>query len=297
VNGAYRLGIDFGTSNTVAALAGPDGRVRPLLFDGSPLLPSAVYADPAMGLLVGADAVRAAVGTPARFEGNPKRRVDEGTVWLGDREYPVADLIAAVLRRVGAEASRVAGGPVADVVLTHPAAWGRARLAVLTAAAERAGLGTVRFVPEPVAAAAYFATVLGRSIPAGRVIVVYDLGAGTFDVSVVRPSPDGFDVVATDGLPDVGGVDLDAAVVGHVRTLTASATTAWQRLDWPQNPADQQARQTLWHGARAVKEQLSRHPTGELHVPLVDQRIHLTREEFEKAAHGQLDRTAALTRT
>jgi actin-like ATPase involved in cell morphogenesis len=295
--GGHRLGIDFGTSTTVAALAGRDGRVRPLLFDGSPLLPSAVYADAAMGLLVGADAVRAAVGSPAGFEGNPKRRVDEGTVWLGEREYPVADLVAAVLRRVGAEASRVAGGPVDEVVLTHPATWGRTRLAVLTAAAERAGLGTVRFVPEPVAAAAYFATVLGRTIPAERVIVVYDLGAGTFDVSVVRPSPGGFDVVATDGLPDVGGVDLDAAVVGHVRALTAGATTAWQRLDWPQNPADQQARQTLWQAARAVKEQLSRHPTGELHVPLVDQRVHLTREEFEKAARGQLDRTAALTLT
>jgi hypothetical protein len=290
-----RLGIDFGTSNTVAVLATPDGRVRSLLFDGSPLLPSAVYADPAMGLLVGADAVRAAVGSPAGFEGNPKRRVDDGVVWLGEREYPVVDLIAAVLGRVRAEAERVAGGPMDGVVLTHPAAWARTRLEVLSAAAGRAGLVGVRLVPEPVAAAAYFVSVLGQAVPSERVIVVYDLGAGTFDASAVRPSPGGFDVIATGGLPDVGGLDLDAAVVGHARTLTASATGAWQRLDWPQSPADQQARQTLWYAARALKEQLSRHPTGELHLPLVDQRIHMTREEFEKAARGELDRTAALT--
>jgi len=155
---------------------------------------------------------------------------------------------------------------------------------VLTAAAERAGLGTVRFVPEPVAAAAYFATVLGRTIPAERVIVVYDLGAGTFDVSVVRPSPGGFDVVATDGLPDVGGVDLDAAVVGHIRTLTAGATTAWQRLDWPQTVAEYQALQNLWQAARVAKEQLSWQDVADLYVPIAERTIRVTRDEFEMLA-------------
>ncbi|WP_432834150.1 Hsp70 family protein [Dactylosporangium sp. CA-092794] len=295
MSGAYRLGIDFGTSNTVAALAGPDGRVRPLLFDGSPLLPSAVFAGPDTGLLVGADAVRAAIGAPAGFEANPKRRIDDRAVWLGEREFPIEHLVAAVLHRVYSEANRVAGEPVGDVVLTHPAAWGRPRLAVLTAAAQAAGLGTVGFVPEPVAAAAYFATVLGQRIPPGRSIVVYDLGAGTFDVSVLLPSPGGFEVVASAGLPDVGGLDLDAAVVDHVRTQTATATEAWRRLDWPQTPADQQARQTLWQSARAVKEQLSRYASGDLHLPLVDQQVRLTREEFEKAARVQLERTASMT--
>ncbi|MFI5908230.1 Hsp70 family protein [Dactylosporangium sp. NPDC051541] len=293
----YRLGVDFGTSNTTAALAGPDGRVRPLLFDGSPLLPSAVFAGPGTGLLVGGDAIRAAVGAPAGFEGNPKRRIDDRTVWLGEREFPTEHLIAAVLHRVNAEATRVAGEPVTDVVLTHPAAWARPRLQVLTAAAEAAGLGPVRFMPEPVAAAAYFAAALGQRIPPEHCIVVYDLGAGTFDVSIVRPAPYGFDVVAAAGLTDVGGLDLDAAVVEHARTRTATATEAWRRLDWPQTAADQQARQNLWQGAQAVKEQLSRHPSGDLHVPLVDHQVRMTREEFEKAARPQLDRTSALTLT
>jgi WD40 repeat protein/actin-like ATPase involved in cell morphogenesis len=292
---AFRLGIDFGTSNTVAMLASGE-RIRPLLFDGSPLLASAVFAGAgSRELLVGADAVRAAVGSPSGLEANPKRRISDRTVWLGERDWPVVDLIAAVLGRVRSEAERVAGRMPERVILTHPAAWARVRLGVLADAARQASLGAVRFVPEPIAAAAYFATVLGQHVSAERSIVVYDLGAGTFDVSVVRPSLDGFEVVASDGLPDVGGLDLDAAVVRHARTLTAGASEAWQRLDWPHVAADQQARQMLWSAARLVKEQLSRHASGDLHVPLVDQQVHLTREEFEKMAALHLDRTAALT--
>ncbi|MEO3928873.1 Hsp70 family protein [Micromonosporaceae bacterium B7E4] len=277
-------------------MLGPDGRVRPLLFDGSPLLASAVFAGPGTGVLVGVDALRAAVGYPAGLEPHPKRRIDDGTVWLGEQELPVVDLVAAVLSRVAAEAGRVAGpGAAVEAVLTHPATWGPTRRGLLADAAHRAGFGSVRLVAEPVAAAAYFTAVLGQQIPTHHSVVVYDLGAGTFDASVVRSSPGGFEVITTGGLPDVGGLDLDAAVVRHARTLTAGTATAWQRLDWPQTPADQQARHTLWQSARAVKEQLSRHASGELYLPLVDSQVHLTREEFTKAAGPHLQRTATFT--
>jgi molecular chaperone DnaK (HSP70) len=292
-----RLGVDFGTSTTVAVLAGADGRVRPLLFDSSPLLASAVFAGPGGDLLTGSDAERAAVAHPAGLEANPKRRISDGTVWLGEQEYAVVDLIAAVLARVAGEARRVAGEPPTAVVLTHPASWSQVRLGVLADAAGRAGFEGVGFVAEPVAAAAYFATVLGRRIPQDRCLVVYDLGAGTFDVSVVRPWAAGFEVVAAAGLDDVGGLDLDAAVVGHARSLTAGSGGVWARLDWPHTPADRQARYGLWRSARAAKEQLSRHAATDLHVPLVDTEVHLTREEFEKAARPYLERTAALTLT
>jgi len=284
-----RLGIDFGTSATVAVLAGPAQRIRPLLFDASPLLPSAVFAG--ADLLTGADAERSALAHPGGLEPNPKRRIDDGTVWLGEREVSVVDLVAAVLGRVAAEARRVTGGPLDDVVLTHPASWRRVRLDVLAEAARRAGLGDVGLVAEPVAAAAYFTTVLGREMPAGRCLVVYDLGAGTFDTGIVRRTTDGFDVVAADGLGDVGGLDLDAALVRHVRSLTAAASARWGRLDWPRTPADQHPRRALWQGARAAKEQLSRHSTADLHVPLVGTDLHVTREEFEKIARPHLERT------
>ncbi|TQS44594.1 Hsp70 family protein [Cryptosporangium phraense] len=291
----FRLGVDFGTSSTVAALLGPDGRVRPLLFDSSPLLSSAVFLGPDATVLTGADAERAGVANPAGLEPNPKRRIDDGTVWLGEREVGVVDLIATVLGRVAAEAYRVTGAPPAGVVLTHPAGWRQARLGILHAAATRAGLGPLEFVPEPVAAAAYFVRVLGQTLPPDRCLVVYDFGAGTFDVSVVRPAGTGFVVVASAGLPDVGGLDVDAAVVAHARSLTGGATQAWSRLDWPQSPSDLQARHALWRGAKAAKEQLSRHPATDLHVPLAGTDVRLTREEFDKLAAPLLERTSGLT--
>ena len=154
--------------------------------------------------LTGADADRAGLSYAPGLEPNPKRRIDDGTLWLGEREIGVVDLISVVLRRVAEEAYRVTGRPPADVVLTHPAAWRQSRLGLLTAAASRAGLGRVELVPEPVAAAAYFAQVLGHRLPVDRCLVVYDFGAGMFDVSVVSSSGHVLDVVAAVVLPDIG---------------------------------------------------------------------------------------------
>ncbi|MEV4131000.1 Hsp70 family protein [Dactylosporangium sp. NPDC049742] len=291
--GGVRLGVDFGTSNTVAVVADGDGRVRPLLFGASPLLPSAVFAGPD-GVLTGSDAERAGLGAPAGLELNPKRRIDDGTVWLGEEEHAVADLIAAVLGRVGDEAARVGGGTLAEVVLTHPAGWAARRLGVLASAAERAGLGPVRLLPEPVAAAAYYVDVLGEELAPGRCLLVYDLGAGTFDVAVVRRTDDGFAVVSADGLGDVGGLDIDAAVVEHARRAGGSGE-AWGRLDWPQTADDLRARHLLWQDARAAKEQLTRRPGAEVRVPLVEAAAHLSREEFEALVRPLLERTVAWT--
>jgi hypothetical protein len=292
---AVTLAVDFGTSHTVGVLRLGAGPASPLLFDASPMLASAVFAGQDGVLLTGADAERAASGYPAGLEANPKRRIEEGTVWLGEHEMPVVDLIAAVLGRVVAEATRVAGQAPSTVVLTHPATWSRARLGVLSAAARVAGLGDIRFVAEPVAAAVFFATVLGHHLPVDRCLVVYDLGAGTFDVSVLRRGADGFEVMASGGLPDLGGLDLDATVVEHARSLTAGASTAWGRLDWPQTPPDQRARRLLWRDARATKEQLSRHARAGLHIPLVETEVQLTRDEFDAAASPLLERTVELT--
>ncbi|MGA8115026.1 MAG: Hsp70 family protein, partial [Actinocatenispora sp.] len=114
-----RLGVDFGTSHTVAVAMHADGRVRPLLFDGgTPLLRSAVYADPGGELLVGRDALRRAGADPGRLEPYPKQRIDEPSVLLGDRELSLVELVVAVLGRVAAEAGRVFGGRPVETVLT-----------------------------------------------------------------------------------------------------------------------------------------------------------------------------------
>ncbi|BCJ37828.1 hypothetical protein Athai_53310 [Actinocatenispora thailandica] len=292
----FRLGIDYGTSNTVAVLAWPDGRARPLLFDGSPVLPSAVCAGADGTLITGQEAARAARLAPERFEPNPKRRIDELDVLLGDRTYPLSELVAATLRRVAAEATRIAGAPVADVTITHPVEWGPARRALLTEAADRAGLSRPTLVPEPVAAATYFVDVLDHRVPVGHGVVVYDLGGGTFDACVVRRGADGFEPLSYQGLDDIGGVDLDALVVEIVGQVAgAQAPDEWQRLAHPSNPAELRHSRTLWEDARLAKEALSRQNTAGIFVPLVDRDVHVTREQFESAARAALTRTAEAT--
>nr|MDT0659912.1 Hsp70 family protein [Micromonospora sp. DSM 115978] len=294
---AFRLGIDFGTSNTVAVLAWPDGRTKPLLFDGSPLLPSAVFLDDAGRLLVGRDAQHRARVDPSRFEPNPKRSIDNGTVLLGDAEVAVTDVVAAVLREVRREADRVVGAAGRrGTCLTHPASWGPRRRQVLLDAASAAGLGEVRLVPEPIAAAEYFLRHTSAPVGPGRSIVVYDLGAGTFDVSVVRRDSTGFTVLASDGLPDVGGLDIDAALVGYFGAVYGVAQPQnWQRLEQPGSATDRRAHRQLWDDIRAAKELLSRSGSTVVFLHGIDVEAHLGREQLDQLATGLLRRTTDLT--
>ena len=293
-----RLGIDFGTTHTVAAVEDVDGAVRPLLFDASPLLLSAVYAESGGVLLTGRDAERSALHDPGRYEPNPKLRIDDGRILLGGAEIDVEDVIAAPLRRVHAEAGRHLGTPPTDVVLTCPASWAAQRREVLFRAAERAGLGRVHLVPEPVAAASFHAGLAERStssVREGSRLVVFDLGGGTFDVSVVRRAVTGWDVVATGGLGDVGGIDLDAAIVEHLgRTVGAREPRRWRRLLGPTDDPGRRALRAFNDDVRGAKEQLSRAPSAVIRVPGFDVEAYVSREEFEAVALPWLNRTVDL---
>jgi hypothetical protein len=291
-----RLGVDLGTTHTVAALAVHGARVQQLLFDSSPLLSSAVYAEAGRPMIAGRDAERAARIDPTRFEPNPKRRIDDGSVLLGDQEYQVADLLAAILRRVADEAGRVGGGSPGATVLTYPANWATTRRGQLADAAQRAGLRSLTLVPEPIAAAAYFTTVLGRPVPPGAGLVVYDLGAGTFDTSVLRRRPDGgWEVLASEGV-DVGGLDLDAEIVELVgEAMSVRDAAQWARLRDSGDEGIRRMRRALWDDVRAAKEQLSRAPSAAVQVPLFDTHAHVTREQFEARARPWLARTVELT--
>ncbi|MEE6261017.1 Hsp70 family protein [Plantactinospora sonchi] len=293
VDGVW-VGVDFGTSNTAAVLAGPGAQTRPLLFDGSPLLPSAVFADSDGGLLTGQDALRSARIHPERFEPAPKRCIDHGTVLLGGRTVPVADLIAAVLRRVAVEADMVAGQRVRRAVLTHPVSWGHLRRQTLLAAAT-AVFAEPALVTEPVAAARYFLTIAGRRLPAGSIAMVYDLGAGTFDATVVRRAADGFEVLASGGLDDVGGLDIDAALVTSLgEVYRARDGAAWSRLLQPTTAADRRASWMFWDDVRGGKEMLSRTSSVTLHVPFLDEEALLGREQLDRLAEPILGRTVSV---
>ncbi|MEU8262303.1 Hsp70 family protein [Micromonospora sp. NPDC048999] len=311
----FALGVDLGTSNTVAVLRWPDGRTRPLLVDGQPILPSGVYAEADGRLHVGRDAQRLAQAAPDRYEPNPKRRVDEPQVALGDRRHSPAELLGAVLRTVG-EAAVGAVGFLPPAVVTCPATWDAVRRQVLADALALAGWpqaaehtmsgpippGT-RLLREPVAAARYYTQVLRRPVPVGDCVAVFDFGGGTLDVAVVRnegadPWGDsGFAVVSCGGLADLGGLDLDAALLALLGArIGAAHATQWARLAEPVNATQWRDRLQFAENVRGAKEMLSRSTQAPVAVPGIEVAVPLTREELERIATPLLRRAVAETR-
>ncbi|MFD0205454.1 MULTISPECIES: Hsp70 family protein [Saccharothrix] len=286
------LSVDLGTSNTVAVLAAHGRPPRVVEVDGSATMPSAVYCEEDGTLVVGRDAERRARLDPARFEPNPKRRVDDGVLLLGDNVVPVTDALAAVLRRVLDETTRQLGGePLDEVRLTHPAQWGPTRRNVLLSAARLAGVTCeIVLVPEPVAAASHYA-----SLSVGQALAVYDLGAGTFDVAIVGATQSGFTVLAEDGLPDLGGLDVDQALLEHVgRQVSHRDPAAWQRLLRPESTADRRARRTLQEDVRAAKESLSRHAHTEVPMPEPFEDVLVNRTDLEALVRPSMMRSVEL---
>src|SRR6266545_3869115 len=138
----FLVAVDYGAVNTVAVLRRPDGQVRPLLVDGSPLLPSAACVGPDGRLLVGRDAESAGRVDPAAFVPDPRSRIDAGTVLLGRSSFPVVEVIGSTLALAAREAIHSAGGVLPRLVLTHPASWDETRRA-------RHGGGWSRPPPRP----------------------------------------------------------------------------------------------------------------------------------------------------
>nr|BFE61056.1 hypothetical protein GCM10020063_055820 [Dactylosporangium thailandense] len=290
----FRLSIDYGTTNTVAYLQPPGEAPFALQFDGRPLLPSAVWADEHRSLVTGNAAVRSARLDPGRYEPNPKRRIGEQRVLLGGDEFDIAQLIGATLAQVYAEAVRLAGTNVLTVILTHPAAWSADRQGVLRAAAGHAGLHQPTLVSEPEAAAAQL-IASGATVADGDPLVVFDLGAGTCDVTAVLRTGREFQQLAKAGLDDVGGLDLDEVVQRRVgRAVGDRHPDEWARLMEPEGP-DRWSARLLWDDCRGAKERLSTERVARVQVPLVDEDVSVTRGDFERDARALLQRTVAMT--
>ncbi|NIH82650.1 type VII secretion-associated protein [Amycolatopsis viridis] len=304
-----RVAVDFGTSSTcvVAALNGRPPQV--VVVDGQPLMSSAVYAAPDGTVFVGQEADRQAAMDPSRYEPNPKRRIDEGELLLGDRVLRVTDVVRAVLGRAVAEARRLASNAEVDLlVLTHPAEWGAVRTRLLRQAAS--GLAReVTLVPEPVAAAVFHAATFAPeeinsdrtveiSTRPGATLAVLDLGGGTVDVSVVsRVSGNrGFQVLATRGDPSFGGADVDQLLLEHVGGLVSSVDpSAWRQLVEGRELTERRRRRVLRQDVRGAKETLSRHAYTDVPMPPPFADAHVTREDLERLVAAPLGRAVELT--
>lgn len=232
------LGIDYGAAYTKAVLMHPHGWTL-LSFDSAHALSNAVHVGSGEAI-TGAAAWQLADTDPDGFIMSPLH-ADGGPVQAGGAMWDPADLVAATLRRVLAQAVTLAGGPVQDVRMVVPAGWGPRRRLAWRRAAAKAGLGQVRLVEAPVAVATQLAG-RGDEVAATRWLVV-DVGARC-EVSVVARVPgSGFEVLATMNDPDAGSDRIDAALMETVTGTHVDEIPAGRR--WWLRAAVREAKHAL----------------------------------------------------
>ena len=294
---SYRVGIDFGTTFTAAAVHrdGEQGAEVVPLGDGKPAVPSVVFVAADGSFVMGDAAVRRAVTDPDRVLREVKRRIGDRTPVLVAGEPIEAHTIAAsFVRWVVDRVTEREGAPPAAVALSHPASWGGHKCDLMAEALAAQGVSPVTLVTEPAAAAvAYTAS---KHVAPGAAIGVYDLGGGTFDAAVVRQLDDGgFELVGVpQGIESLGGVDFDEAVFEHVKTIVG---TQWTELDFT-DPLVRTAAATLRRECTEAKEALSADTevTIPVMLPGVSTRVRMVRTEFEQLVEPAIAATVAALR-
>ena len=207
------LGIDLGTTNSVVASIDDQGRVVILRNAlGSETTPSVVFFEPGGGVVVGEEALQATAIDPGSGVRLIKRQMGtDFPLLLGGQEHTPESISALILRQLTAG---VRDGPAERprVVITVPAYFGLAEREATHQAGVIAGLDVLELLDEPVAAAAHYGLTSGGD----RTVLVYDLGGGTFDTTVLRIADGAVTVVATDGHHSLGGADVDQRLLEEV---------------------------------------------------------------------------------
>lgn len=207
------IGIDLGTTNSAVAIV-EEG--RPVIIpdeQGNCILPSVVGLSPAGELLVGIPAKNQFVVEPENTIRSIKRKMGSmEKVRMGDREYLPQEISAIIVRRLKQIAERYLGTEVTQAVITVPAYFSDAQRQATKDAGEIAGLEVLRIINEPTAAALAY----GLEKEGDQFILVYDLGGGTFDVSVVEMNSGVVEVRASHGNTHLGGDDFDQRIVDHL---------------------------------------------------------------------------------
>ena len=299
-------GIDLGTTHSLIASVRA-GRVQTLPDEsGSHLLPSVVRYEEENGISVGDDAVQAGVLDPANTIASIKRLMGRGKDDLESRgqlmDYRVADqsdgmvrletrqgektpveISAEILRVLSGRAEETLGGSLDGVVITVPAYFDDGQRQATKDAAELAGLNVMRLVSEPTAAALAY----GLDSGAEGVVVVYDLGGGTFDVSVLRMRMGVFEVLATGGNTSLGGDDVDIAIASELIKRSQLSEGITQGM-----------RRALIMKARAIKEALS--DEASVAVDLTSESIDwagaFDRQALTEVAASLVEETVRITR-
>ncbi len=290
----YAIGIDLGTTNSVVSVF-KNGQKESLKVDGQFHLPSVVSFRKNQPVLVG----RAA---KARLEVAPESTVASAKRFMGDRSksyqiqgktYSPVDIAALVLTHAVAGAKKALGQDVFDAVITVPAYFNDEQRADTLRAGEQAGLNVLRLLPEPSAAAISY----GFQKQKDQTIMVYDLGGGTFDISLLKVNGNDFDVLAVGGDSRLGGDDFDNAILEWA-AIEFKKQHGIDLLD-RSNKDHAIAHQRLKEEAEKAKIELSESDYAEMIIPeLAGHSLHLELhvDQFNELIKPFLQRTVDCVR-
>ncbi|HEY9394330.1 molecular chaperone DnaK [Nocardioides sp. NBC_00850] len=286
---ARAVGIDLGTTNSVVSvLEGGEATVI-ANAEGARTTPSVVAFSKSGEVLVGEVAKRQAVTNVDRTIRSVKRHM--GTDWkvnIDDKDFTPQQISAFVLQKLKRDAEAYLGETVTDAVITVPAYFSDAQRQATKEAGEIAGLNVSRIVNEPTAAALAYGLDKGDD----QTILVFDLGGGTFDVSLLEIGEGVVEVKATSGDNHLGGDDWDNAIVKWM-------VAKFKAANGVDLAADKIAAQRLQEAAEKAKIELSSSQNTSIHLPYITHGesgpLHfeetLTRAEFQKITADLLDRT------
>lgn len=299
------VGIDLGTTNSLVAIIHPDTKQPTVLreHDSSSLVPSVIHFDNTGTITVGDAAKEHLISEPQNTIFSAKRLMGKSyqdvkhnadffsykiiddnkeglvKVQVGETFYSPVELSSLILKELKHRAEHILKTPVNKAVITVPAYFNDAQRQATRDAGKLAGLDVLRIINEPTAASLAYGLGLGKD--ANKTIAVYDLGGGTFDISILRVIGGVFEVLSTNGDTYLGGDDFDHAIVQHWMGTTgiAQATLA----------QDKQLAQALRLAAEKAKQQLS---TADTYTGEVQgHSLSLTKQQLEALIQPLVDKT------
>ena len=289
------IGIDLGTTNSVVAVMEGGEPTVITNQEGSRLTPSVVGFAKNGERLVGQLAKRQAVSNPDRTISSIKRHMGEGSyrVTIDDKKYSPEEISAMILQKLKADAEAYLGTKVTKAVITVPAYFSDAQRQATKDAGKIAGLEVMRIINEPTAAALAY----GMDKENDQRIMVFDLGGGTFDVSILEISDGVFEVLATNGDTHLGGDDFDQRVIDWM----ADKFKAENGIDLRN---DKMVLQRLKDAAEKAKIELSGMSSTNINLPFITATaagpLHfdatLTRAEFDRITADLVDRCMGPTK-
>src|SRR6266571_5268539 len=302
------VGIDLGTTNSLVAFMQGDKPVVIPGEDGLNLLPSLVALDEHNQTIVGNPARKYLIETPERAVYSIKRLMGRGRediqeelklfpfrlaedlqsgevlrIKLGEREFTPPEISAFILRQLKRNAERFFGAPVTKAVITVPAYFNDAQRQATKDAGRIAGLEVLRLVNEPTAASLAY----GLEQKKNGIVGVYDLGGGTFDISILKLHDGIFEVIATNGDTHLGGDDIDNLLI----TIALDDIQGDLELNLRRNG---EAVQSIRKAVIDAKIALSSQPSAKLDIGLPQGERYqreITRQQFEDLIRPILDRT------